>query len=180
MDIQKKYSYLSISIMFLIISHIAWIWEGFVTMFEVGAFVNRGFLHGFWLPVYGIGSIILILILGQAGKSFFYVFLLSSFICSAIEYMTSYILELLFRRKWWDYSHIILNFDGRICVFVILLFGIAGCFLIYYIAPFLNRQISKIPTNIQKWICIIFALLFLADIIISILHPNAGWGITFN
>lgn len=149
-------------------------------MFEVGEFVNRGFLHGFWLPVYGFGSIILVLLLGQAGKSVFYVFLFSSFVCSMIEYLTSHILELLFHEKWWDYSHIMLNFNGRICVFVILLFGFAGCLLIYYIAPFLNRQISKIPTNIQRLICIVFGLLFLTDILISIFHPNIGWGITFD
>lgn len=179
MVIQKKYSYMSIGIMFFIISHAAWIWEGFITMYEVGEFVNRGFLHGFWLPIYGIGSICLITLLGQTSHSIYTVFLFSSFICGFMEYMTSFALERLFHKKWWDYSHLILNFHGRVCIFTILLFGIAGCLLVYYIAPFLNKQISKIPVSIQKFICAGFGILFLADTLISLFHPNAGRGITF-
>lgn len=177
--IKNQYSYMSIIIMFLIISHMAWIWEGIITMYEVGEFVNRGFLHGFWLPIYGIGSILLIIILGRAKHSLFSVFLYSMIICSIIEYMTSLALEHLFHQKWWDYSYLKFNLNGRICLFSMVMFGVAGCLLIYYIAPYLNKLISKIPVNIQKFICIIFSICFFIDMFVSFLIPNAGLGITF-
>lgn len=176
---KNQYSVMSIIIMFLIISHLAWIWEGILTMYEMGAFVNRGFLHGFWLPIYGIGSIFLIMILGRKKRPISVVFLYSMIICSLIEYITSFVLEYLFQKKWWDYSYLRLNINGRICLFSMLMFGIAGCLLIFYIAPFLNKLISKIPANIQKIICITFGSFFCMDMFISFINPNVGWGITF-
>ena len=170
---------MTIIIMFLIISHIAWIWEGVLTMYEVGEFVNRGFLHGFWLPIYGSGSILLITILGRSKHSAFMVFCCSMIICGIIEYMTSLVLEQIFHKKWWDYSYLTFNLNGRICLLSTIMFGIAGCLLIFYIAPFLNRQINKIPIRIQKSVCIIFCTCFCLDILVSFLNPNAGMGITF-
>lgn len=176
---KNQYSYMTIIIMFLIISHMAWIWEGIITMYEVGEFVNRGFLHGFWLPIYGIGSILLITIFGRTKHSAFAIFFFSMIICSIMEYMTSYILERLFHKKWWDYSYLVFHLNGRICLFSMVMFGIAGCLLIFYIAPFLNKQINKIPKTIQKFICIIFCTFFCIDMLVSFLNPNVGLGITF-
>lgn len=165
--------------MFVIISHLAWIWEGILTMYEVGEFVNRGFLHGFWLPIYGSGSILLIMLLGRSKRSALMIFISSMIICGTIEYMTSLILEQIFHKKWWDYSYLRYNFNGRICLPSMIMFGIAGCLLIYYIAPFLNRQINRIPLKMQKFICIIFCTCFFIDILISFFKPNSGIGITF-
>jgi uncharacterized membrane protein len=100
-------------------------------------------------------------------------------ICGLTEYITSLALEYLFRKKWWDYSYLALNLNGRICLFSMLMFGIAGCLLIFYIAPFLNRQIGKIPPCIQKIICITFGSFFCMDMFLSLIDPNVGWGITF-
>lgn len=175
----NKYSYMTIIIMFLIISHLAWIWEGILTMYEVGEFVNRGFLHGFWLPIYGSGSILLIMLLGSSKRSALMIFSSSMIICGTIEYMTSIVLEQIFHKKWWDYSYLSFNLNGRICLLSMILFGVAGCLLIFYIAPFLNRLISRIPIKIQKFICIIFCICFFIDILISFFKPNSGMGITF-
>ena len=176
---KNQYSVMTIILMFLIISHLAWVWEGMLTMYEMGEFVNRGFLHGFWLPIYGIGSIILVVILGKKKHSVPAVFLYSMIICGLMEYITSLALEFLFQKKWWDYSYLTLNLNGRICLFSLLMFGIAGCLLIFYIAPFLNRQISRIPAGIQKIICITVGSFFCMDMFISFINPNTGWGITF-
>lgn len=170
---------MTIIIMFLIISHIAWIWEGIITMYKVGEFVNRGFLHGFWLPIYGIGSILLIMILGRTKHSIYVVFISSMLVCGIVEYMTSFVLEQLFNKKWWDYSYLSFHLNGRICLLSEILFGIAGCLLIFCIAPFLNKQINKIPITFQKFICIVFCICFFIDALVSLFSPNAGIGITF-
>ncbi|MDE6209026.1 MAG: putative ABC transporter permease [Lachnospiraceae bacterium] len=176
---KNQYSHMTIIIMFLIISHIAWIWEGIITVYEAGEFVNRGFLHGFWLPIYGSGSIILIKILGQTKHSVSMVFICSMLICGIIEYVTSFVLEKLFNKKWWDYNYLSFHLNGRISLFSVVMFGIAGCLLIFYIAPFLNKQINKIPIKLQKFICILFCGCFCTDVLVSLLNPNVGMGITF-
>lgn len=176
---QRKYSILSISIMFFVISHAAWVWEGFITMYEVGRFVNRGFLHGYWLPVYGTGSLLLIYIFSDEDYPFRKVFFGSALICTAIEYALSVALEMVFRQKWWDYGFMSGGFDGRICLPVIPVFGVAGYILIYLVAPYLDRQIQRISLPAQKSICFVLFLLFITDFIFSLFRPNVGYGITF-
>lgn len=179
MRVQNQYSFLSVSLIFLLISHLAWIWEGCIALYSSGQFVNRGFLHGFWLPIYGAGSVLLLLLLGKRKLSKFKIFLYSILICTSIEYITSWILELIFKRKWWDYGQVWLNVQGRICFFVAVIFGIAGYLFIGYIAPFLNHWIKKIPVWVQVMLCMILGLLFWADVIYSCSAPNTGRGITF-
>lgn len=176
---QRKYSVLSVSIMFLIISHAAWIWEGILTMFQVGKFVNRGFMHGFWLPLYGAGSLLLIWVYGKGRSSFGRIFLGSAIMCTAIEYFTAVVLENVFHRKWWDYGFISLNFEGRICLPFIIMFGLAGYFLVRFFAPYLDKKIQKLPYVYQKRICAVFEPLMAADFVFSLFYPNTGYGITF-
>ena len=179
MEISGKYSLLSSGIMFFIISHGAWLWEGSVTMLEVGKFVNRGFLHGFWLPLYGMGSLFLIYLFGKKKQSFWKIFIGSAVLCTMIEYSTAVLLEKLFHQKWWDYGFIGFDLKGRICGPAILLFGLAGYFLVCLLAPYLDRQIGKMSLLWQKRLCIILALLLLFDFGISVFYPNTGYGITF-
>lgn len=179
MEMRKNYSTLSIIIMFIVISHGAWIWEGLVTMTQVGKFVNRGFLHGFWLPLYGTGSILLIYVYGKEQSSFWKIFLGSAAICTVMEYAVAAVLENIFHRKWWDYGNVFLNLNGRICLPVIFAFGFAGYLLIRLLAPYMDRQIQKMSLSAQKKICIIFGIMMALDFGVSLFYPNMGRGITF-
>ncbi|MCM1288757.1 MAG: putative ABC transporter permease [Clostridium sp.] len=179
MEMRKKYSTLSIIIMFIVISHGAWIWEGLLTMTVVGEFVNRGFLHGFWLPLYGTGSILLLYVFGKEKNSFWKIFLGSAAICTTMEYAVAIVLEKLFHKKWWDYGDVFLNLKGRICLPVVFAFGFAGYLLIRLLAPYMDRQIQKISLSGQKKICIFFGIMMLLDFGISLFYPNTGRGIAF-
>ncbi len=176
---EKNYSVLSIGIMFFVISHAAWLWEGIVTLCKFGSFVNRGFLHGFWLPVYGFSSLVLIYAFGRRNHSFWNIFIGSALICAFIEYGTAVVLEHSFHRKWWDYKNVFLNMEGRICLPVVLLFGLAGYLLVRLLAPCMDRQITRLSTAVQKCICIVLAGLLFMDFLYSVAVPNTGYGITF-
>lgn len=179
METQRNYSPLSVSIMFLVISHAAWLWEGLITFQLAGGFVNRGFLHGFWLPLYGACSLLLLYTFGRNPQPFWKIFIGSAVICGTAEYATAMVLEKVFHQKWWDYGDSLLSVEGRICGPVVLLFGVCGYILINLLAPYLDRQIQKISLAAQKSICIFFAMLLALDFIYSLLHPNMGHGITF-
>ncbi len=179
MEMRKRYSTLSIIIMFIVISHGAWLWEGLVTMTEFGKFVNRGFLHGFWLPLYGTGSVLLLYIFGKSQSSFWRVFLGSAAICTGLEYTIAVLLENMFHKRYWDYGSVSLNLNGRICFPVMIAFGFAGYFLIRIFAPYMDRQIQKISLSKQKKICIIFGSIMILDFAVSLFFPNSGMGITF-
>lgn len=175
----RKYSALSIIIMFIVISHAAWLWEGIVTAFEVGRFVNRGFLHGLWLPIYGTGALLLIFIFGQKRYSFWQIFFGSAVICTAIEYAAAVILEEMFHMQWWSYGGVYFNYKGRICLPVFFVFGLAGYFLIHFLAPYLDDKIQKLSVPVQITVCIIFSFLFILDFLFSLFNPNVGQGVAF-
>lgn len=179
MKTQRHYTVLSLGLMFFVISHVAWLWEGILMVYQMGAFVNRGFLHGCWLPVYGLSSLFLIYVFQGDAWSPWRVFWGSAVICTAVEYGTAVLLEKLYRRKWWDYGFVSANLDGRICIPVILLFGLAGCLLAYLIVPFLDRQIRRLPLRLQKGVCILLLALLALDFAVSLFYPNTGDGVTF-
>ena len=67
--------------------------------------VNRGFLFGPCLPIYGVGGLLLVLTLNKYQNDLFIVFIVGMVMTSCIEYYTSYILERIFHNKWWDYKN---------------------------------------------------------------------------
>lgn len=127
--------------LFYTYSILGWVIEMFVTTIETKKVVNRGFLIGPYCPVYGVGSISILTVLGRYSNDFMAFFVMSVVICSLVEYFTSYIMEKMFNARWWDYSTIPFNVNGRICLINSILFGIGGLFLIKinpYIFNFYN------------------------------------------
>ena len=116
-------------ILFLIYSFVGWAIEVVVTFNKDKRFVNRGFLLGPYCPIYGFSSIIMILYLSRYRSSFITVFLLAVVVCSIMEYLVSYIMEKLFKARWWDYSNRKFNINGRVCL--------ENSFGLVYLVPFL-------------------------------------------
>lgn len=157
---------------------IGWLYEVFLHVVTDGAFVNRGILHGPWLPIYGTGCLVLVglkQLIGNRPGSFFAV---SVAACGVIEYVTSWLMEVIYHTRWWDYSDCMFNLNGRIFLGGLLGFGVAGCLFVYGLFPLLTKQYRKMPAKIQNWIALLFLLVFLADMALSLLFPNMGIGIT--
>ena len=94
--------------------------------------------------------------------------------------MTSWILEKCFNLKWWDYQGYFMNLNGRVCLEGLLVFGLAGVLMTYFIAPFVDNLFRKIPDKTKKVICILLIILFVFDVCYSSGHPNVGDGVTEN
>ena len=155
-------------LIFFIYSIIGWFIESiFVSIIEK-KIVNRGFLIGPYCPIYGYGSLGMILYLEQYKNNLVTVFILAVVICSILEYLTSYIMEKLFKARWWDYSEKKFNLNGRICGENALLFGLGGLIIIYIIHPLLNTLLNNLNPTTITIISAIFFLLFLTDTILSL------------
>lgn len=154
-------------ILFLIYSIIGWIMEVIFTLFKDKTLVNRGFLIGPYCPIYGCGCVLIILLLKRYSNDFFVLFIMSMVVCSILEYLTSYIMEKLFKARWWDYSDRKFNINGRICLETMIPFGLLGCLLMYVINPFISGFISKVPKDILNPISIVLFVLFVIDNIAS-------------
>ena len=118
-------------LLFFIFSFIGWVYEVILSIFEHHKFINRGFLIGPYLPLYGFGGLLSTIFLSKidVGDGFLNILVLfvsATLICSVLEYFTSWLMETLFHNRWWDYSNFKANINGRICLFCSLGFG-AGC-----------------------------------------------------
>ena len=161
---EKLTSYFCI---FFVYSVIGWIIESTYVSILEKKIIDRGFLIGPYCPIYGCGTLGMILYLEQYKDNIITVFFLAVIICSILEYLTSYLMEKIFNARWWDYSDEKFNLNGRICGKNALLFGLGGVIIIYIAHPLLKNIMNIIPKNILLIIITICFILFITDTIIS-------------
>lgn len=174
----KLYSVTSIILLFFSFCITGWVWEVLLHIYYDGQIINRGFTHGPWLPIYGVGGVIIITLLKRFRDRPVLEFLVAFVLCGFIEYFTAWLLETVNGEKWWDYSGYFLNLDGRICAEGLLVFAVGGCTIVYLIAPLLDAVYKRIDRRLATVICVVLLTAFFADCCYSFKHPNTGKGIT--
>ncbi|MCR5543532.1 MAG: DUF975 family protein [Eubacterium sp.] len=177
-DYMRSYPFLSAVQLFFTYAFAGYIWEVFFYLATTGEFVNRGTMHGPWLPIYGCGGILIIYLLKPLRKKPAALFAGTVVVCGTVEYTTSWLLEKMFNSKWWDYTGYFMNLNGRICLEGLLVFGMAGLLFTYVLSPMLDDIYGKIDKKYRKIVCAILLILFILDIIWSVMVPNTGEGIT--
>lgn len=165
--------------LFVLAAVFGWMWEGFLYLLKDDMYVNRGFLTGPWLPIYGMGAVMLEMLFHKWRDRPILIFVLSMALCTLLEYLTAWYLESTWNVKWWDYSGMPFNLYGRICLPSSLLFGIGGLLLVWVISPLLHVLYRKTPVKVRIGIGIAAIVLFTADAAYSAIRPHAGAGITY-
>jgi len=141
--------------------------EMIVCGIEAKRIVDRGFLIGPYCPIYGVCSILMILLLNKYLSDPIALFVMATLICSIIEYLTSYYMEKIFHVRWWDYTHKKFDINGRICLTNSILFGLLGLFLMYMANPFIKGLIISAPNILTYIITIILFIIFVIDVSVS-------------
>ena len=177
-DFDKDYGGDMPVIFFFFFSFIGWAWEVFFYLMNEGSFINRGTMLGPWLPIYGLAGWVIIYVLRPLRRNPALMFLGTLTVCGSMEYFTSLILEVIFARRWWDYAGYFMNLHGRICLEGLLVFGLAGVTMTYFIAPVADNLFRRIPYRARRIIFTVFIVLFFADLAYSAVNPNVGNGIT--
>lgn len=156
-------------LLFFIYSILGWIMEVFRMIInpKIRKFINRGFLIGPYLPIYGCGVVAITILLSKYENDIPALLCLSLITCGILEYGTSYIMEKLFNARWWDYSKRKFNINGRICLETLIPFGIAGTIVICFSNPIFIHLIELLPDIIVHIICGSLTFIFLIDFIIS-------------
>jgi len=155
--------------LFLSMAILGWFGELLFMLFVNHRVVNGGFLLGPWTPIYGWGCLMIALIFKKEKSDNLIVLIKSIFYCSLLEYLTSFILEILFCKKWWDYSNYFLNLNGRICLFNSLLWGILGLIYIRKIEPYVYKLYTGLNSNFIKKSLFLVSFLYIIDSIYSII-----------
>ncbi len=154
-------------IWFFFYSICGWGYETLYCSMEAGEFVKRGFFYGPYLPIYGFGAIFLI-ILFHKRMTKLRLFVYSMALTTILEYVTSFVLELIFDKTWWNYTNYTLQLHGRICLLASLLFGVLGVVLINYIQPRIKWLTDKFNKTTKFSIAFICSILISIDLIFSI------------
>lgn len=154
-------------LIFFIYSFLGWCIEVIQGIISNHKFVNRGFLVGPCCPIYGYGVILITLCLSNLMAHPVALFVLVIVICSILEYTTSYIMQKLFNARWWDYSNMKFNINGRICLETMLAFGVLGTIIIYFLNPFFKNIILNMNETVALVTCIVLTVIYIIDNIIS-------------
>ena len=165
-------------LLFFIIAFVGWLWEGLLYLFTEHAIINRGVYRGPYLPIYGVGGLLLCLLLRSLKKHPVIVFLISMVICSLLEYLTSFFLEKKWGIRWWDYSGHFLNLQGRICLIGAIAFGLGGSLLVCFCLPLYEKLYDRISAKWKTAAVLILLVVFVVDAAYSAIRPNVGLGIS--
>lgn len=178
LDYNQNYDISSYILFFFTFAFVGWIWEVCLHLANDGVFVNRGTMFGPWLPIYGTGGLLILILLKPFREKPSVLFSLAFVLCGMLEYCTAWYLETFKQMKWWDYTGYFLNIHGRTCLEVLIIFGLGGCAFTYLFAPLLNNIYKKFRPNAKKTACVILLIFFAIDFVYSKYHPNTGEGIS--
>lgn len=154
-------------LLFISYAFLGWCMEVTCEFIQYKKFINRGFLIGPYCPIYGWGALAITILLKRYMEEPLVLFVMSTLICSIIEYLTSYFMEKKYHARWWDYSNKKFNINGRICLETLIPFGILGVAIMYGTNPILFKLYNQIPQLVINILTVILFIGFIVDNIIS-------------
>lgn len=163
-------SLINLILLFFAYAFIGWCIEVTLKYFQFHRFINRGFLTGPWLPIYGSGAALITIAvkgLSPLESSVGTTFMVSFILCGVVEYMTSFVLEKRFHARWWDYSQKPMNLHGRVWIGNLILFGLGGVLIVEMINPLLLRLSGHLSFRLRETLAIILSSIFTADYVMS-------------
>ena len=154
---KKKFTIMGISIWrilayFIIYSILGFVIETLYGMMTKGVLESRqSFLYGPFCGIYGLGAVIMIIFLHKYKTKYNALFIGGFIVGSITEYIVSLFGEMILGVKWWDYSGMPLNLNGRICVFFSLFWGFLGMYLIASLNPKIDRLINWVKSKFKTY-----------------------------
>lgn len=151
---------------FIFYSFIGCLLETLFGLYSKGVIESRqSFLFGPFCVIYGIGAVLMITFLSSFKNNPIKLFILSAILGIFAEYVMSYICEKMFHFKWWDYTGMALNVNGRICLYFTVMWGALGVILIKYVNPLLDKAINFIKKRVDNRILKVAVLLIIGFLI---------------
>ena len=153
---------------FIIYSVVGCIIETMYGLLTKGVIESRqSMLYIPFCAIYGLGAILLLCVPKGAKKNNWTLFLTGFIIGSLLEYVVSWVGECIFHIKWWDYSDLPLNINGRICVIFSIFWGILTIILHKVINPTVDKIIEKIPVKTMHISTVIIIIFIIIDFFVT-------------
>lgn len=147
---------------------LGWIWETCYVSVLKGKWVNRGFMRGPFLPIYGSGAIVVLIFTLPFRTNPGLVFVVGMVSATILEYCTGVTMERMFHVRYWDYSNQRLNLNGHICVTSSLAWGVFSVILTLYGHTPVERIASHMNINVLEVIVFVLTVYISIDMAESI------------
>ena len=163
-------------IFYFLFALLGWVWESIYCTIQNQKWQNRGFLYGPLCPIYGAGSIFALFAYNLINRgvleklSVLQIFIVGFLVSMVLEYPTSYILEKLFHARWWDYSNLPLNINGRTSVPTSVGFGLAAILVMDYLIPKAENFYSILPEILAIILPFILIGIHSSDITLTVVN----------
>lgn len=157
------------AVWFFAYSFIGWVFEEVYTLLKLGKAVNRGFVTGPVLPIYGVGALMAVVLLSPLPNPAAQ-FVVGCLAAAVMEYATSWAMEKLFHARWWDYTDMPLNLNGRICLPGILLFGLMMLGVNLVLQPLFERATALVPPDVLEFAATCLTVLFAIDCAVTVMR----------
>lgn len=128
---------------------------------------NRGFIRGPFLPLYGSGGIMMLVVSMPFRDNVFLVYIAGCVGATVLEYVTGVTMEALFKVRYWDYSNVKFNFQGHICLGTSLSWGFLTIFMTEFFHVPVERIVLAIPIQVLNPVTVVLTVLIGADFALS-------------
>lgn len=163
-----NYSFYEWIAFFIIYCFIGWVFESIYVSIEHKRWVNRGFMNGPFLPIYGFGAIIMLFAALPVRGNVILIFLFGSIAATTLEYFTGWAIEKIFKTRYWDYTCQPFNVDGYICLGCSLMWGMFAVVLLKFLHNPIERIITGLNSTVVMVLDIVFLCYFAWDMYVSV------------
>lgn len=158
-----EYTFYEILWFFVIYSIVGWCGGVAVAAFRKKAFVNTGFLNAPFCPIYGFGAVAFSFFLPELNHRLFFLFLGGMIIAAFLTFVTGFLLERIYHRRWWDFTKSRFQFEGYISFPYLAAFGLSAIICIRLTNPLIINLLDLLPLWLGKIILIVIYVLFAID-----------------
>lgn len=162
-----KYTMTQWLIFFYIYCFFGWVWECIFVSVRKRKLVNRGFLKGPLLPIYGSGAICILVVTLPVRGNIPAMFLIGMVAATALEYVTGWAMEKLFHVRYWDYTGQFLNINGHVCLGSTLCWGV----LTVLVVEIFHVKLETLVFSLEPWLvdaaAFVITPLFAVDVVTS-------------
>ena len=152
---------------FFIYGFLGWCYESAYVSIKHKQWVNRGFVRGPLLPLYGSGAILLLFVTIPFRENLFLMFVAGAIGATLLEYVTGVAMEALFKVRYWDYSKRKFNFQGHICLAATTLWGVFAIVIVKVVHRPIENLVMSLPETMVEIFVMVVTVVFAADFALS-------------
>lgn len=144
-----------------------WVFESTYVSICERKWVNRGFMRGPFLPIYGSGGIMMLVVSMPFQDNLILTYLAGCLGATVLELVTGLTMEALFKVRYWDYSNQKLNYKGVICLSSTLAWGGLTIFMTEFLHKLVEKAVFLIPYRVISIVTVILSVVILVDFTLS-------------